>query len=274
MDDETKLRARVAELEAELAATRLLGLYCAQRAFPTKSAPIVVPTRRADCDARAACFGIDPARSFAEVPYVSIDVETTGVEPTTDRVIEIAFVTNEGREWSSLVNPGVPIPAGASAVHGIDDAAVVGAPTFAEAWAHAVDQGFIEVGQALPLAYSAPFDQSMICAELARAGFAMEAQALADAEWIDPLVIVKDVDKYQKGKKLVDACARRGITLDGAHRALADARAAHALFQHIVPHDWLEASALKTLRRQRDMRAAQEADFKAWQERQGKGRAA
>lgn len=270
-----ELHARIAELEAELAATRTLGLYCAQRAFPAKSAPVVVPARRADCDARAACAGLDPLRSFATVPYVAIDVETTGVDPSTDRVIEIAFVTHDGREWSTLVAPGVPIPSGATAVHGIDDAAVAGAPSFAEAWARAVELGLVEPGFQALLAYNAPFDQSMICAEFVRAGYADIAQTLADAEWIDPLVVVKDVDKFAKGKKLADACARRGIALDGAHRALADARAAHMLFQRIVPPAWLEMSLVQVLRRQRDMRAAQEADFKAWQERQQqKGRAA
>ena len=59
-------------------------------------------------------------------PLFVIDTETTGIDPKTDRIVEIGFQkhTNEGmtKEWLTLVNPGVPIPASASKVHGIYDA--------------------------------------------------------------------------------------------------------------------------------------------------------
>lgn len=66
--------------------------------------------------------------------YAVIDVETTGFSPADDRVVEAACViVQDGsivRTWSSLVNPGRPIPPHATRVHGIGDADVAGAPPF------------------------------------------------------------------------------------------------------------------------------------------------
>lgn len=67
--------------------------------------------------------------------WAVLDVEMTGLE-THDKIVEIAIVMmREGRveeAWSSLVNPGMPIPAEATAIHGITDEMVANAPTLAE----------------------------------------------------------------------------------------------------------------------------------------------
>ncbi len=64
-------------------------------------------------------------------PLVSLDLETTGTDPMTSRIVEIALCVDgvAGKKW--LVNPGVPIPAEATAVHGITDADVAMALPFA-----------------------------------------------------------------------------------------------------------------------------------------------
>jgi DNA polymerase III epsilon subunit-like protein len=82
---------------------------------------------------------------------------------------------------------------------------------------------------------------------------------------------VRDVDKYAKGKKLADACARRKIVIDGAHRALADAIAAHRLFQEIVPRTWLHGKLADVLRAQRDRRIAQDEELAAFRARNERG---
>lgn len=64
-----------------------------------------------------------------------LDLETTGVDIETDRIVEMAFVkvdvsTGERVVKSRLINPGVPIPDSAAAIHGITDEKVKDAPTF------------------------------------------------------------------------------------------------------------------------------------------------
>lgn len=65
-------------------------------------------------------------------PLAVFDLETTGTRIGTDRIVQIAIVRllpGGGRDaWQSLVNPGMPIPAEATAVHGITDADVADAP--------------------------------------------------------------------------------------------------------------------------------------------------
>jgi len=69
-------------------------------------------------------------------PVVFIDVETTGINVSTDRIIEISLlkVSPGGKEkwFTSRVNPEMPIPAKTTAIHGITDDDVAGCPTFRE----------------------------------------------------------------------------------------------------------------------------------------------
>ncbi len=69
-------------------------------------------------------------------PMVFIDVETTGLKPYADRIVELSVlkVYPDGREEfkSHRVNPGVPIPPEATAIHGIKDADVANEPTFSQ----------------------------------------------------------------------------------------------------------------------------------------------
>ena len=66
--------------------------------------------------------------------YVVYDLETTGTDPHTDEVIEIAGIKVQGgkvvEEFSTLVNPGIPIPDGASSVNEIYDDMVADSPDF------------------------------------------------------------------------------------------------------------------------------------------------
>ena len=69
-------------------------------------------------------------------PLVVFDTETTGTNPRSDRIVEIACVKihPDGRRetWVKRINPGMPIPAGSTAIHGIRDADVEGLPRFAD----------------------------------------------------------------------------------------------------------------------------------------------
>lgn len=67
-------------------------------------------------------------------PLAFIDLETTGINLSTDRIVEIAIVKlladGSRKVYRKLVNPEMPIPAGSSEVHGITDEMVKDAPTF------------------------------------------------------------------------------------------------------------------------------------------------
>ncbi|MBR7104630.1 MAG: 3'-5' exonuclease [Lentisphaeria bacterium] len=71
-----------------------------------------------------------------ERPLALFDIESTGVVPQRDRIVEIAVIKiyPDGRKQETVrrLNPGIPIPAGATAIHGISDADVADAPSFAD----------------------------------------------------------------------------------------------------------------------------------------------
>jgi len=72
-----------------------------------------------------------------EAPLAFVDVETTGGYPKVHRIIDVAVVGMTGGavdfEWQSLVNPGLRVPAGITALTGIDNDMLVGAPRFEDA---------------------------------------------------------------------------------------------------------------------------------------------
>src|SRR5262245_36290718 len=82
------------------------------------------------------------ATPLVALDAVAIDTETTGLDPRRAWVVEIgavriaAGVVEAAASMQRRARPPVAIPAAATKVHGIDDAAVAGAPTFAEVWPH------------------------------------------------------------------------------------------------------------------------------------------
>lgn len=69
-------------------------------------------------------------------PLIALDLETTGLDPQRDRIVEVCllkFQPDGSRDrLLARIDPGMPIPAAASAIHGITDADVVGMPSFAD----------------------------------------------------------------------------------------------------------------------------------------------
>jgi DNA polymerase-3 subunit epsilon len=157
-----------------------------------------------------------------ELPIALVDVETTGKDPSADRVVEVGVAFARGgvvvdrRNW--LVNPGRPIPKEASDVHKITDEAVKDAPRF-EAVAAEVAAA---LAGSIPAAYNAAFDRAFLAGEFARAGLSLRR----DVEWLDPLVWARELQQGEKSRALGEVAARLGISLENAHRASDDAEAA------------------------------------------------
>ncbi|WP_328718684.1 exonuclease domain-containing protein [Streptomyces sp. NBC_00247] len=174
--------------------------------------------------------------SWHREPLVGFDLETTGTDVETDRVVTAAVVrldpdgaVSSERTW--LLDPGVAIPEQASAIHGIstDHAREHGvpAPVAIEEIAETV-AGVLR--SATPLVVmNARYDLSLLDRECRRHGLRSITERLgtAPSPVVDPLVLDKHVDKYRKGRRALHAlCAHYGVSLDDAHDARADAVAA------------------------------------------------
>jgi DNA polymerase-3 subunit epsilon len=157
-------------------------------------------------------------------PLAFIDLETTGINLGTDRIVEIAIVkilTDGTRSIKrKLINPGIPIPKGASDVHGITDDMVKEAPPFKQ-----VAQELKQMLDGCDLAgyNSNRFDIPLLMEEFLRAevDFDMKNRKLLD---------VQNVFHKMEPRTLSAAykfyCSKN---LDGAHGAEVDAAATHEI---------------------------------------------
>lgn len=166
------------------------------------------------------------------------DLETTGIDVETSRIVSAyaGVIDAEGapKGVSWLADPGIPIPAQASAVHGIstERARAEGRPAV-EVVAEIVAVLRSLLSQGLPLViYNAPYDLTLLNRESLRYGI----EPLIDpTPVVDPLVIDRAMDRYRKGKRTLEAAAAfYGVELMDAHDAEADAVAAGRIAQAIA----------------------------------------
>lgn len=162
----------------------------------------------------------------------AFDVESTGVDVETDRIVTAAVVLVGGgiapEPMSLLIDPGVEIPEQATAIHGIttERARADGLPARdALTGLRAVLEVVVDAGHPL-VAMNARFDLTLLDRELRRHGL----EPLPFVRVIDPFVIDKHLDRFRRGSRKLDAlCAHYGARLDDAHEAGADALAAARL---------------------------------------------
>jgi DNA polymerase-3 subunit epsilon len=164
---------------------------------------------------------------LAEAPLAFVDLEMTGLDVTRDHVVEICIERVVGGQKvdgiASLVCP--PDRAGgASQVHGLDAAALAGAPAFA------VIAGDVEriLRGAIFVAHAAVWDQRFLAAELARAG-----RALPDLHNLDTLTLSRRSFAFHS-HSLDALCEKLGIDRGQAHRAESDVHALRVLFDRCV----------------------------------------
>jgi DNA polymerase III epsilon subunit family exonuclease len=193
--------------------------------------------------------------------YAVFDCETTGTTPGVDEIVSLAVVRldAEAREtdrYARLVRPSRPIPADATAVHGITDLDVACAPPFAEI-AHelaALLRGAVFV------AHNSPFDLAMLEHAFAAVGLSYRPAGVACT-----LEAFRLLEPLAENHRLDSICERRGIPLADAHAALEDALAAAALLRILLLHEriapetvQLDHTAFMRLRSRGDTRPATE----------------
>lgn len=187
--------------------------------------------------------------SWVNDPWLGFDTETTGINTSEDRLVTAATILRLHSEGAStdhvhtwLADPGVPIPAAATAVHGISTAYAQahGSPsveivdevaaTLAEHWR----RGFPVV------AFNAPFDISLLCSELKRHRLPSLSQRCAGARMlvIDPLVLDRHLVEKRRGKRtLGDLAPAYGVELsENAHSADADVMMTLDVLRAMVSH--------------------------------------
>jgi DNA polymerase III epsilon subunit family exonuclease len=177
-------------------------------------------------------MGVTPGRSLRlpEARFLVIDTETTGVDVTQDRVVELGAVYFEagrrGEVRRMRINPERPIPKEASEIHGIYDEHVRHKPTFAQIAARFcahVDGSALGGAPPWLVGYNATgFDVPLINAELVRAGL---APAIDAAEVLDLMLFVRWHHRHLRSRSLTSICQHYGIPLSQAHSAAADAEA-------------------------------------------------
>ena len=185
-----------------------------------------------------------PVKSAMPPRLAVFDTETSGIDTETERIVT-AFIgvldTATGvfvEKHSWLLNPGIPIPEAASAVHGI---------TTERAEREGTDpkMGVFEIAQRLDILdrqglpvviYNAPYDLTILDREMQR--YYPGTRPTVPRVVFDPLVLDKGLDKYRKGsRKLVDVAAHYGVPVEAnAHDAEADCLMAGRLMVKLLGH--------------------------------------
>ena len=167
---------------------------------------------------------VEPAHADAllsELSYAVFDLETTGLEPAGDRVLSIGAVRVRGGQiiredyFFSLVQPGRPIPAASTRIHGITDDHVVGQPRLEE-----VLPRFVEwVGASVPVAHVASFDLAFLNPRLDALGL----PPLGGTAVLDTLLLTYSLFPTWDGYNLEEIAHHFDVEVVGRHTSLGDA---------------------------------------------------
>ena len=177
-------------------------------------------------------MAVNNATPLIALDALVIDSETTGLDPAKARIVEfagvpiVAGVIDETRSIRSLFNPGEPIPQLAAQIHGIDDAAVAAAPSFAQTWPQLSQQ----LAAPVWIGHTIGFDLAVLERECARAGTA----------WRPPRTLCTKLLSQAAapslgGYSLEHLAAWLGVEMRGRHSALGDAAMTARIFLALLP---------------------------------------
>lgn len=156
--------------------------------------------------------------------YIVLDLETTGLSKTQDRIVEIGLIRVSGGEivdeYSTLVNPEMHIPAEASRINGIYDSDVSSAPRYSDV---AEKLAGMLIGQTI-LGYNIAFDLAFI------KNLFEECYISGDIKYFDVLYYAKRILPELRNHKLGTVSEYLNVLTKPEHRALDDAKATYFVF--------------------------------------------
>jgi DNA polymerase-3 subunit epsilon len=203
-----------------------------------------------------------------DLSFTVVDVETTGWSPDAAGITEVGAVLLRGgevvAEFTSLVNPGTPVPESITELTGISDQMLAVAPPVA-----AVLPGLLAFAQGSVLAaHNAPFDLGFLTAACAAAGVAWPGFEVLDTVRLARyLMVTPDEVPDCKLRTLADYF---GTPVLPSHRALADAKATASVLGHLLRR--LADREIRTLRELTAWLAERDAEAAAAQARQAADR--
>lgn len=157
--------------------------------------------------------------------FTAFDTETTGLDPVSQRIVEIGGIRFDSKgprsRFNTLINPGTPMPSEASRINGITDAMLAGKPEAAIA----IPDFLRFIGDSVLIAHNAPFDINFVNGELGR----LRLPRLTN-KVVDTRLFAKEVFPGLPKYALQDLAVRFGIQALEAHRAEDDARVCMELF--------------------------------------------
>lgn len=164
-----------------------------------------------------------------EIRFACLDTETTGLSPETGgKICEIAVSVSQGGrvvdEFSTLLNPGMPMSPEVIAIHGITNEMVKDAPFFADVLPRLL--GLLD--NCVIVAHNADFDVSFLRAEFAACGMRFPPYPV-----IDTLKLARKSGKFARNRLGLIA-EELGISCQGWHRAMADTKMAEQIFYYFL----------------------------------------
>lgn len=160
--------------------------------------------------------------------YIAIDLETTGIRLSKDKIIEVGLLKVKDSQiidtFSCVINPDMPVDDKILELTKISENELENAKRIYEVINHIVD--FCE--DYVLLGHNTIFDYSFVKKEANRAGLEFEKRG------IDTYKLCKKVLPDNVRKNLTDACGYFGIERKNSHRAFSDAYYTHVLFQEIM----------------------------------------
>ena len=178
--------------------------------------------------------------SMRDISFAVVDFETTGVNPETDRIVQLAAIVVNGEgeivdSFDTVVKPESPAEYvhGAEHIHGISEAEVQGGMPLKEAlrklWS--ISEGNLFT------AHNARFDLGFLHAESARVGLGGRIH-----DYVDTLALARKTDEARTRRHSLEAlCEHYGIERTRSHEAKADATATAELLMHLMKEMGVES---------------------------------